>query len=108
MCLYALSFRGHEPRHSLDALADYARCQSWQVGAEQSYTDHDGAVAPDLRPGWGLVRQQIRAGYADGVVVVTASVISTQLGEYRREIDWFGQHCGFVALVVPEAHRGRA
>lgn len=68
----------------------------------------DPGVASERRPGWGLVWQQIRAGYADGVVVVTPSVISPRVDEYRQEIDWLGQRGGFVALVVPEVPRGRA
>lgn len=107
VCLYALSFAGHEPRHSLEAVAEYAQRRCWLVEARQSYTDHDGTVAPERRPGWGRVRQQIRAGYADGVVVVTPSVISYRVDEYRQEIDWLGQHCGFIALVVPEVPRER-
>ncbi|WP_411143113.1 hypothetical protein [Streptomyces sp. x-80] len=107
VCLYALSVGGQEPRHSLDAAAAFAVRQSWQVGVGQSYTDHQGAAAPLARPGWCLVRAQIRAGYADGVVVVTHSVISPHADEYRQQLEWFGHHFGFVALIVPEVQEGR-
>ncbi|WP_251016015.1 hypothetical protein [Streptomyces sp. ISL-99] len=77
------------------------------MGAGQSYVDHHGAGAPAARPGWCGVRQQILAGYADGVVVVTADVISPHIEEYRQELDWF-EHKGFVAVVIPEAGQGLA
>ncbi|GHF33414.1 hypothetical protein GCM10010218_13140 [Streptomyces mashuensis] len=107
VCLYALSVGGQEPRHSLNAAAAYAVRQSWQVGVGQSYTDHQGPTDPVTRPGWCLVRQQIRAGYADGVVVVTHPVISPQVDEYRQEVDWFALHFGFIAVVVPEIQAAR-
>ncbi|WP_239073852.1 hypothetical protein [Streptomyces sp. SID10853] len=102
VCLYSLSVGGHEPRHSLDATGAFAARQSWKVGAGQSYTDHHGATDPEGRPGWCRVRRQIRGGYADGVVVVTHSVISPRPDEYRRQLDWFQEHSAFVAVVVPE------
>ncbi|MFF5019476.1 hypothetical protein [Streptomyces sp. NPDC001165] len=40
--------------------------------------------------------------------MVTASVISLRIDEYRQEVDWFGHHSGFVAVVVPEILRGPA
>ncbi|MDT0616219.1 hypothetical protein [Streptomyces lancefieldiae] len=107
VCLYALSVRGQEPQHSVRAAAAYAVRHSWQVVTRQPYTDRQGLAEPALRPGWRLVRQQIRAGYADGVVTVTPSVISSRVDEVRQEIDWFGQHFGFIALVVPEMTRAQ-
>lgn len=106
VCRYALAVGGLEPRHSLDAAAAFAVRQSWQVGVGQSYTDHHGAADPLTRPGWCLVRQQIRAGYADGVVVVTHSVITSHTDEYKRQLDWFEMRSGFVAVVVPEIQEG--
>ncbi|WP_371792288.1 hypothetical protein OG285_25170 [Streptomyces sp. NBC_01471] len=52
------------------------------------------------------MRQQIRAGYADGVVVVTHSVISPRRDEYKQELRWIEEHSGFVAVVVPEVQEG--
>jgi hypothetical protein len=108
VCLYAIFFEGQVPRASLDSAAEYAQRQSWQVLSGQTHMDSDDLVVPGERPGWGLVRQQVRAGFADGVVVVTASVISHEADEYRSELDWFEEHFGFVALVVPELRAGRA
>ncbi|MFI5749106.1 hypothetical protein ACIBBE_24940 [Streptomyces sp. NPDC051644] len=102
VCLYALSFDEQVPRASLDSAAAYARRKSWQVGSEQSFTDPDDATAPQDRPGWGHVRKQIRAGFADGVVVITADVVSSEVDEYRDELAWFEEHHGFIALVIPE------
>jgi hypothetical protein len=102
VCLYALTFGAQEPRHSFNAATACAVRQGWQVGAGQSYADLHGSGAPVSRPGWCGVRKQILAGYADGVVVVTADVISPRVEEYRQELNWF-EHKGFVALVIPEA-----
>ncbi|MET7606236.1 hypothetical protein ABZS96_27735 [Streptomyces avermitilis] len=104
-CLYALSVGGQAPRHSLNAAAAFAEHQSWQVGANQSYTDDQGATDSLARPGWRLVRQQVRAGYVDGVVVVTRSVISSRTDEYREQLAWFEQHFAFVGVVVPEVQK---
>ncbi|MFD9428472.1 MULTISPECIES: hypothetical protein [unclassified Streptomyces] len=108
VCLYALSIDGQVPRASLDAAANYAERQSWHVGPKQSYTDPNGATAPKGRPGWGLLREQIRAGFAEGVVVITAAVVSCRIDDYRRELGWFEEHRRFVALVASEIIRGRA
>ncbi|WP_050502689.1 hypothetical protein [Streptomyces monomycini] len=108
VCFYALSVGSQEPRHSLEASEAFALRQSWQVGGGQSYTDRHSATSPVTRPGWCEVRHQVRAGYADGVVVVTASVISTRFEEYRREIEWFGEHLGFIDLVVPDVPKAEA
>ncbi|MEV0445973.1 hypothetical protein AB0I84_22540 [Streptomyces spectabilis] len=107
VCLYALSVGGHEPRHSLEKAAAFALRQSWQVGVGQSYTDHYGATDPLTRPGWCMVRQQIRAGYADGVVVITPFVVSPHAAEYKQQLDWFAEHWGFIAVVAPDAEDGR-
>ncbi|MFI1201646.1 hypothetical protein ACH4VR_19705 [Streptomyces sp. NPDC020883] len=107
VCLYALSVGGQEPRHSLEAAAAFAVRESWQVGVGQSYTDHHGATDPLRRPGWCMVRQQIRAGYADGVVVITPFVISPHAIEYKQQLDWFAEHFGFIAVVAPDAEDGR-
>ncbi|HBF84502.1 MAG TPA: hypothetical protein DD420_32615 [Streptomyces sp.] len=108
VCLYAPSFDGQVPRASLESAANYAERQSWQVGPQQFYTDPSGATAPQDRPGWSLVRQQVRAGFADGVVVITADVVSRQAARYREELDWFEEHHGFIALVVSEPVTGLA
>lgn len=108
VCLYAPSFDGQVPRASLDSATNYAERQSWQVGPEQFYTDPSGATAPQDRPGWTLVRRQVRAGFVDGAVVITADVVSRQADEYREELGWFEEHHGFIALVVSEPVTGRA
>ncbi|QDN54109.1 hypothetical protein [Streptomyces sp. S1D4-20] len=108
VCRYALSVGGHRPSNSLDAAAAFAVRNSWQAGGEeQTFTDPHGAPNPELRTGWRLVRKQIRAGYADGVVVTTSSVISTHAEVYEQELLWFEMHCAFVAVIAPEAKVGR-
>ncbi|MEV8344653.1 hypothetical protein [Streptomyces niveus] len=108
VCRYALSVGGQWPSNSLDAATAFAVRNGWQVGGtEQTFTDHRGAPAPELRTGWCLVRKQIRAGYADGVVVTTSSAISPHTEEYEQELRWFELHCAFIAVVAPAARAGR-
>ncbi|MCL7377001.1 recombinase family protein [Streptomyces sp. 35G-GA-8] len=108
VCRYALSVGGHWPSNSLDAAAAFAVLNSWKVGGEKkTFTDHHGSPDPELRAGWCEVRNQIRAGYADGVVVTTTSVISRNADEYERQLHWFHMHCAFVAVIAPTAYTGR-
>lgn len=104
VCLYSLAVRGQEPTHSMCTARDFALRQGWQVGGpNQLVTDRFGATDPLLRPGWSLLRYQIRAGYADGVVALTHSVISPHLDEYELQLDVIKNHLGFIALVTPES-----
>ncbi|WP_241826760.1 hypothetical protein [Streptomyces graminilatus] len=107
VCLYALAVDGQEPTHSLNAARDFALQQNWQVGVHHHFTDRFGATDPLTRTGWSLVRHQIRAGYADGVVALTHSVISPHLDEYALQLDLIEQHLGFVALVTAETAGGQ-
>lgn len=107
----ALTVGQQQSCRSLDECKGFAVDQRWCVGG-RAFTDHFGAGDPQTRPGWGLVRRQIRAGFADGVVVLTQSITSPHLEEYEQQLTWFETHLGFIALVTPEQpHRsttGRA
>jgi hypothetical protein len=104
VCLYPLAVRGQEPTHSMRTAREFALRQGWQVrGPNQCFTDRFGATDPLPRPGWSLVRQQIRSGYCDGVVMLTHSVISPHLDEYELQLDLVAEYLGFVALVTSEA-----
>ncbi|MFF5567689.1 hypothetical protein ACFY7Z_20430 [Streptomyces sp. NPDC012623] len=107
VCRYALRIDGHWPSTSLAAATAFAVRQAWQVGEEQTFTDPHGAASPGTRTGWCLVRKQIQAGYADGVVVVTTGVISPHTDEYEEELHWFELRRAFVAVVAPAVHAGR-
>ncbi|MEV7090125.1 hypothetical protein AB0O07_30295 [Streptomyces sp. NPDC093085] len=107
VCRYALSVGGHRPANSLAAVTAFAERRAWHVGEEQTFIDHQSTAAPQSRPGWCLVRRQIRAGYADGVVVTTTGVISPHLGPYEEELRWFELHRAFIAVVAPTARTGR-
>lgn len=102
MCLYLLAARGCEPAHSCDAARDYALLEGWQISTLQVVTDRFGVTGPLLRPGWSAVRHQIRAGFVDGVVALTHSVISPHLGEYELQLALVEESGGFVPLVTPE------
>ncbi|MFI7095440.1 hypothetical protein [Streptomyces lydicus] len=108
VCRYALSAGDHLPSNSLEAAAAFAVRNSWQVGGGgQIFTDPQGSPDPGLRMGWCHVRQQVRAGFVDGVVVTNTSVISSIAEEYERELRWFELHHAFVAVVAPTARPGR-
>ncbi|MBT2405585.1 MULTISPECIES: hypothetical protein [unclassified Streptomyces] len=108
VCRYALSVGGYWPTSSLEASAAFAVHNAWEVGGEDRiFTDPYGSPNPELRTGWSLVRKQIRSGYADGVVVTTASLISPHPEEYEQELRWFELHRAFVAVVAPTADAGR-
>ncbi|MFI9630033.1 hypothetical protein [Streptomyces sp. NPDC052042] len=102
VCLYALAFHGCAPRASLAAAAAYAEEHSWQVRADQAFTDPYPPGRLRDRPGWNRVLQQIRGGYADGVVVITADVITTDPDEYERALVWFQAASGFIAVTAPD------
>jgi hypothetical protein len=107
VCLYALAVRGQEPTNSLEEARQFALRQGWQVGVNQCFTDRFGATDPLTRPGWSLVRQQIRAGYADEVVALTHSVVSPHLDEYELQLNLIEEHLGFIALVTAETTAGQ-
>lgn len=107
VCLYAFAVDGKTPAASLKSAAAYAAAQSWQVVAAQCDFDSMGGTALESRSGWGLVRDHVRAGFADGVVVVSADVVSADVDVYWRELEWFALRFAFVALVVPETERLR-
>ncbi|MEU6406059.1 hypothetical protein [Streptomyces sp. NPDC046985] len=102
VCLYLLAARGCEPAHSCDAARDYALQEGWQTSTLQVFTDRFGVTDPLLRPGWSAVRHQIRAGFVDGVVALTYSVISPHVDEYELKLALVEESGGFVALVTPE------
>ncbi|MGW2840596.1 hypothetical protein ACWCWD_22735 [Streptomyces sp. NPDC001493] len=102
VCRYALSSGGVWPADSLTSLAHFAMQQGWVVPANGGFTDIDG-LSDEARPGWNLVRQQVRGGYVDGVVVLTASAISEHPADYQSELNWFAEHLAFIAMIVPEA-----
>jgi hypothetical protein len=100
VCLYMLSVGDCKPTHSLEAACAFASEQGWQVGG--CYTDRHDETAPMARSGWGQVLQQICAGYVDGVVVLTHSVISSDVDTYEQQVVWFEVNFGFLALVTAE------
>ncbi|MFF3730764.1 hypothetical protein ACFYXM_10705 [Streptomyces sp. NPDC002476] len=102
VCLYALAFHGCAPRASLDAAAAYAEERSWRVRDGRAFTD---PYPPDRlrhRPGWNRVLEQIRGGYADGVVVITTDVVTTDPDEYEQELARFQAVSGFIAVTAPD------
>ncbi|MFG3403845.1 hypothetical protein [Streptomyces sp. NPDC048142] len=102
VCVYSLAAQGCEPAHFRNAARDYTLAKGWQFSTLQMFTDRFGVTDPQLRPGWSAVHHQIRAGFADGVVALTHSVISPHMDEYELQLDLIEKHGGFVALVTPE------
>ncbi|MCX5397202.1 hypothetical protein [Streptomyces sp. NBC_00102] len=102
VCLYAISVDRKAPRVSLRSAEKYERRSFSAVSREQTFTDPDEATAPNGRQGWSSVRELIRAGLADGGVVLMAGVVSGEIDQCRNERARFEEQIGFDALVVPE------
>ncbi|AIJ12720.1 hypothetical protein ACQ9AR_06680 [Streptomyces lividans] len=55
------------------------------------------------RPGWREAERQLRAGLADGVLVLDRHNISSDDDEYHAVIKHLGEHCrAFLHLVISE------
>ncbi|WP_416975805.1 recombinase family protein [Streptomyces sp. 4F14] len=88
VCLYA-------EERSLETVRAFAEARGWRAG--HWYSDDCSQSAYADRPGWGLVRQQIRSGRADGVVMPAHFDVGRD--EYAEELAWFSAHLAFVAVV---------
>lgn len=106
VCLYTLAIGGKGATHSLDEARQFALRKGWQAATTQTVTDYHRATTPRSRPGWSSVCQQIRSGFADGVVAITHTAISSDLLEYEYQLQYFDRHLGFIALVTPETITG--
>ncbi|MFE0824232.1 hypothetical protein [Streptomyces sp. NPDC058847] len=55
------------------------------------------------RPGWREAERQLRAGLADGVLVLDRHNISSDDDQYHAVIEHLGEHCrAFLHLVISE------
>lgn len=101
--LYALTVDGRSPARSMEDNRLFAEREGWRVGREQKFND-DRLGLTDLgtRPGGTRMKAQVKSGFADGVVVLTQSVISGDLERYERELAWFATAVAFIAVVYPE------
>lgn len=100
--LYARTMNGRSPARSLAAAREFMERMQWQAAREGAFTDCLSLAAPEDRYGWLRIKQQVKSGFADGVVVLTRATISAQLNEYESELNWFAMHSGFIALVHAE------
>jgi hypothetical protein len=105
VCLYVLAPLRGRPVSSFAAVRTYADGNGWRVGADGCVTDRLSTTDPMCRPGWRWVLRMIRAGHADGVVVLTHTAISRRLDEYEISFDLMDLHGGFVALMTRETAR---
>lgn len=90
VCLYA-------EEQSLATVRSFAKAQGWRAG--RCYTDDRPGSACAVRSGWGLVREQVGSGRADGVVVLTYCAVSAGFGEFSEQLAWFEAHLAFIAVV---------
>ncbi|MET8690533.1 hypothetical protein ABZV77_40640 [Streptomyces sp. NPDC004732] len=108
VCLYGVGMNRElsTGRVSLDAAFEYAGSQGWRVRTEHAVADLLHHTAPAQRPWWRWVLRQVRAGHADGVVVLAYEHISPHLDEYEQQLDLMAESGGFVALVSAENSTG--
>jgi len=90
VCFYA-------PQGSLVVVRSFAEGRGWRIG--EWFTDDYPWSKCVARPGWGLVRQAVRSGRADGVVVPAWSVVSSSWGECAEQVAWFGERVAFIAVA---------
>ncbi|MET8983426.1 hypothetical protein ABZX85_48495 [Streptomyces sp. NPDC004539] len=90
MCFYA-------PEQSLATVTAFAEERGWRAGPR--YTDDETWRTCVARPGWGLVRQQVRSGRAEGVVVLSDLDAGAVRCDFMEQLAWFGTHLAFVAVV---------
>ncbi len=102
VCVYGLAVNGQIPHRSLAAAEAYAAEMGWLLSGSRTYVDEAELAGPSDRPTWTLVKSRIRSGFADGVVVLTRSLISRHDEAYERELIEVAEGRGFVALVHPE------
>lgn len=100
--LYAAVGGEHEPRHAFPLARAFAEERGWTVVADGTIKDFYDWTSPRTRLGWAEVRRAVAQSAADGVVVLSRSVISPHRDEYEEQLDWFHDNGAFVALVTPE------
>lgn len=102
VALYARTVNEQSPERSLAAVREFAERMEWQVGRGLIFTDCVSEAVPEGRYGWLQVRQQVKSGFADGVVALTRASISLTLDAYEAELNWLAMYGGFIALVHAE------
>ncbi|MFD9818803.1 hypothetical protein [Streptomyces violascens] len=93
--LYAL---GIEPSNSHQRAQLHAESEGFTIG--QRFSDPCGPVDPTQRPGWSQMCGRIAGGFAQGIVVVGQSDISTVPDEVEVTLRWLEAHCAFVEFVL--------
>ncbi|GHG06558.1 hypothetical protein ACFFSH_24620 [Streptomyces filamentosus] len=104
--LYVRTFHGEDPGPVFSQLQDIAARKGWAV----AYLHHDQLpfggnpnVPPDEWPGWVAAKNQIKGGFADGVLVPNRHHISTDVAAYIRELEFVGYRNGFTWLLASES-----
>ncbi|MFI6056009.1 recombinase family protein [Streptomyces violascens] len=93
--LYAL---GIEPMHSHQRAQLHAESEGFTVG--KRFYDPHGTADPTQRPGWSKMCARIAGGFAQGIIVVGQSDISTDPDEVEIILRWLEAHCAFVDFVL--------
>ncbi|GHI40547.1 hypothetical protein [Streptomyces violascens] len=95
--LYAL---GIEPASSHLRAQAHAEGEGFSVG--KRFSDPYGIPDPTQRAGWSQLCARISGGFAQGVVVVGQSDISTDPDEVEFTLRWLHAHCAFVDFVLAQ------
>ncbi|MFE6066672.1 hypothetical protein [Streptomyces sp. NPDC056525] len=104
--LYVRTFHGEDPSPVFSQLREEAARKGWAV----THLHHDQLpfgqnpnVPPDEWPGWVAARDQIKRGFADGVLVPNRHHISSDVPAYIHELEYIGYRSGFTWLLASES-----
>ncbi|GEB60150.1 hypothetical protein GCM10017674_76330 [Streptomyces gardneri] len=104
--LYVRTFHGEDPGPVFSQLREVTARKGWAV----THLHHDQLpfgqnpnVPPDEWPGWVAARDQIKRGFADGVLVPNRHHISSNATAYIQELEYIGYRNGFTWLLASES-----
>ncbi|MEU3401804.1 hypothetical protein [Streptomyces filamentosus] len=106
VALYVRTVRGEDVTPIFDSLQREAGRRHWHVARrfhDQAELEPGAHPVPEHWPGWRAVRDLIRRGQLDGVLVPDRTHISTNLAAYTAELKEIAELQGFTELLVREA-----
>ncbi|WP_328485946.1 hypothetical protein [Streptomyces zaomyceticus] len=106
VALYVRTFHGEDPAPVFAQLRNEAARRGWAVSRmfhDQLPFGQNANALPDEWPGWVAVRDQIKTGYADGVLVENRHHISSDAPSYITELEYIGHRTCFTWLLHPES-----
>ncbi|MCZ0981823.1 hypothetical protein O1L60_30915 [Streptomyces diastatochromogenes] len=104
--LYVRTFHGEDPEPLFSQLRQEAAKKNWLVAREhhdQLPFGQKSNMPPMQWPGWVATRDQIRSGFAEGVLVLNRHHISSDVTAYTQELEYIGHRNCFTWLLHSES-----